>query len=60
MAEFIRLNRKCSTILMVTHDSKVAARCGILIFALRYQGSFCGVADVDPKKTVSYIEVFTD
>ena len=27
-------------------------------FLLWYQGSFCGVADVDPKKTVSYIEVY--
>lgn len=29
-------------------------------FLLWYQGAFCGVADVDPKKTISYIEVFTD
>lgn len=26
-------------------------------FLLWYHGSFCGVADVDPKKTISYIEV---
>ena len=29
-------------------------------FLLLYNGSFCGVADVDPKKTISYIEVFTE
>lgn len=28
-------------------------------FLLWYRGSFCGVTDVDPTKTVSYIEVFT-
>lgn len=27
-------------------------------FLLWYQGAYCGAADVDPKKTVSYIEVF--
>lgn len=27
-------------------------------FILWYKGSFCGVTDVDPKKTVSYIEIF--
>ena len=27
-------------------------------FILWYKGSFCGVTDVDPKKTISYIEVF--
>ncbi|MGN0775070.1 MAG: DUF1905 domain-containing protein [Candidatus Ventricola sp.] len=26
-------------------------------FLLWYKGSFCGVTDVDPKKTISYIEV---
>lgn len=29
-------------------------------FLLWYQGSFCGVSHVDPKKTISYIEVFTE
>lgn len=28
-------------------------------FILWYKDSFCGVTDVDPKKTISYIEVFT-
>ena len=28
-------------------------------FLLWYNGSFCGVTNVDPKKTISYIEVFT-
>lgn len=28
-------------------------------FLLWYQGSFCSVTDVDPKKIVSYIEVYT-
>ncbi len=27
-------------------------------FLLWYQSSFCGAADVDPKKTISYIEVY--
>ena len=27
-------------------------------FILWYKGSFCGVTDVDPKKTISYIEIF--
>lgn len=27
-------------------------------FTLWYKGSFCGVTDVDPKQTVSYIEIF--
>jgi len=29
-------------------------------FVLWYKGSFCGVQDVDPKNTKSYIEVFTE
>lgn len=27
-------------------------------FLLWYKGAFCGVTDVDPKKTISYIEIF--
>lgn len=27
-------------------------------FILWYKGSFCGVTDVDPKKTISYMEIF--
>ncbi|MGN1000027.1 MAG: DUF1905 domain-containing protein [Faecousia sp.] len=27
-------------------------------FILWYKGSFCGVTDVDPKKTISYLEIF--
>ena len=34
MAECIRLNREGTTILMVTHDSKVAARCGRILYLL--------------------------
>ncbi|MGN0981028.1 MAG: ABC transporter ATP-binding protein [Candidatus Avoscillospira sp.] len=34
MAEFTRLNREGATILMVTHDSKVAARCGRILYLL--------------------------
>lgn len=34
---------------IVNHDNS---------FILWYKGSFCGVAEVDPKKTISYIEVF--
>ena len=29
-------------------------------FVLWYKGSFCGVQEVDPKKTKSYIEIFTE
>ena len=29
-------------------------------FILWYKGSFYGVTDVDPKKTISYIEIFVD
>ena len=29
-------------------------------FILWYNGAFCGVTDVDPKKTISYIEIFTE
>lgn len=29
-------------------------------FILWYKGYFCGVPDVDPKKTISYIEIFVD
>lgn len=32
--EFIRLNREGTTILIVTHDSKVAARCGRILYLL--------------------------
>lgn len=34
MAEFIRLGREGATILMVTHDSKVAARCDRILYLL--------------------------
>lgn len=34
MDEFVRLNREGTTILMVTHDSKVAARCGRVLYLL--------------------------
>ena len=34
MAEFTRLNQEGTTILMVTHDSKVAARCGRILYLL--------------------------
>ena len=29
-------------------------------FILWYKDSFCGVSDVDSKKTISYIEVFVE
>ena len=40
MEEFSRLNREGMTILMVTHDSKVAARCSRILYLLdgRIQG----------------------
>ena len=40
MAEFTRLNQEGTTILMVTHDSKVAARCSRILYLLdgRIQG----------------------
>ena len=34
MAEFTRLNQEGTTILTVTHDSKVAARCGRILYLL--------------------------
>ena len=34
MAEFTRLNREGTTVLMVTHDSKVAAKCGRILYLL--------------------------
>lgn len=34
MEEFTRLNREGTTILMVTHDSKVAAKCGRILYLL--------------------------
>lgn len=34
MAEFTRLNQEGTTILVVTHDSKVAARCGRILYLL--------------------------
>ena len=34
MKEFTRLNQEGATILMVTHDSKVAARCGRILYLL--------------------------
>lgn len=34
MEEFTRLNQEGTTILMVTHDSKVAARCGRILYLL--------------------------
>lgn len=34
MQEFVRLNREGVTILMVTHDSKVAARCSRILYLL--------------------------
>ena len=42
MAEFIRLNREGATIVMVTHDSRVAALCGRILYLLdgRIVGTF--------------------
>ena len=42
MGEFTRLNQEGTTILMVTHDSKVAARCGRILYLLdgSIQGEF--------------------
>lgn len=34
MEEFNRLNRESTTILIVTHDSKIAARCGRILYLL--------------------------
>lgn len=34
MEEFTRLNRESTTILMVTHDSRIAARCGRILYLL--------------------------
>ena len=37
------------TLSRINHDSP---------YSKGYHGSFCGVANVDPKKTISYIEVY--
>lgn len=34
MEEFVRLNREGTTILLVTHDSKVASRCHRILYLL--------------------------
>lgn len=34
MGEFIRLNRESTTILMVTHDGRIAAECGRILYLL--------------------------
>lgn len=34
MEEFVRLNREGATILLVTHDSKVAAACSRILYLL--------------------------
>lgn len=52
MAEFTRLNQEGTTILMVTHDSKVAARCGRILYLLdgRIQGEFSPTGIVGEKE----------
>lgn len=52
MAEFIRLNWKGATILMVTHDNKVAARCGRILYLLDvcFKGEFSQAGIVGGKE----------
>lgn len=40
MEEFVKLNREGTTILLVTHDSKVTSRCQRILYLL--DGSICG------------------
>ncbi|MGN0583945.1 MAG: hypothetical protein ACI4JD_00680 [Ruminococcus sp.] len=40
MAEFEKLNSEGTTILMVTHDSKVAAACSRVLYLM--DGRICG------------------
>lgn len=40
MEEFVKLNQEGTTILLVTHDSKVASRCNRILYLL--DGSICG------------------
>lgn len=40
MEEFVKLNREGTTILLVTHDSKVASRCNRILYLL--DGRICG------------------
>ena len=40
MEEFVKLNKEETTILLVTHDSKVASRCSRILYLL--DGSICG------------------
>ena len=48
MAEFTRLNQEGATILMVTHDSKVAASCGRILYLL----DGCIKGEFSPASTV--------
>lgn len=54
MEEFTRLNRENTTILMVTHDSRVAAKCGRILYLLdgRIKGelSLAGMAEGKEKE----------
>lgn len=52
MAEFTRLNQEGATILMVTHDSKVAASCGRILYLLDgcIKGEFSPVGIVGGKE----------
>ncbi|MDD6573054.1 MAG: hypothetical protein PUF12_11785, partial [Thermoflexaceae bacterium] len=45
MEEFVKLNREGTTILLVTHDSKVASRCNRILYLL--DGSICGELKLD-------------
>ena len=40
MDAFVKLNQEGTTILMVTHDSKVASRCSRILYLL--DGRICG------------------
>ena len=48
MEEFVKLNREGTTILLETHDSKVASRCNRILYLL--DGKICGELKVQGMK----------
>ena len=52
MDEFVKLNQEGTTIMMVTHDAKVAARCSRVLYILdgTIKGSFDNDLSLDEKE----------
>lgn len=45
MTELVKLNQEGTTMLIVTHDSKVASQCGRILYLL--DGRLCGELTLD-------------